>query len=80
MQDNACVTDSKFKITPEVAAEIRRNPPINMTVPEAAAYLTIGTRTLWDWIEQRKVKAVRRGARTILRRADLDAVLEKWAA
>jgi len=73
-------TASRFKLTAEAAENIRRNPPLNLTVPEGAVFLGLGVRTTWELICQRKLKAVRLGGRTILRLRDLEAFLEKRAA
>ena len=59
-----------------VCAEIRMNPPANMSVKEACKYLIISERKLRDLIAEGDVRHVRLGSRIILRRQDLDLFLE----
>ncbi|WP_309396408.1 helix-turn-helix domain-containing protein [Cerasicoccus maritimus] len=56
--------------------EIRRNPPAQMTVPEAAIYIGISERKLREDIGKRQFKSIRIGNRVILRAKDIDAALE----
>ena len=67
-------------LTPEQIHNIQRNPPRNLTVTEAAAYLRICERTLRELIRRRVLKVVRIGRRVSLRLFDLEAYLERLAA
>lgn len=62
--------------TPHMMA-IRSNPPKNMNLKEASAYLGISVRKLRYDISEGRIKAVRFGRRIILRLKDLDEALEK---
>ena len=68
-------TPSKYRLSPEKAATIRTNPPVNMGVFEASAYLNISPRKLRDLIAARRVKCARIGAKIILRREYLDELV-----
>ena len=65
----------KYRLSPEQASAIRTNPPVNMGVFEAAAYLNISPRKLRDLIAARRVKHARLGAKIILRREYLDELV-----
>lgn len=58
---------------------IRSNPPKNMNLLEAAAYLGISVRKLRYDIAEGRVKAVRFGRRIILRLKDLEEALDQNA-
>ena len=66
------------KLNPAEAEAIRRNPPINLTIEEAAAYVGISVRKLWDEFHCRTsgLKGARIGKRVILPRANVD----RWLA
>jgi predicted DNA-binding transcriptional regulator AlpA len=68
-------------LTPDRAEEIRRNPPINLNLAEAAAYLTISPRHLWDLVSQSTtlLRAARLGRRRVFTRVNLDRYLESQA-
>lgn len=68
-------------LTQEASSEmaVRCNPPRNMSIPEAAAYLGISVRKLRYDISEGRIRAVRFGRRVILRLKDLDEVLEQNA-
>ncbi len=70
---------SKTKSPVDVAA-IRSNPPVNMNLREAALYLGISARKLWDEAAHRRLRAARIGARLIFPRAELDRYLSVSAA
>jgi excisionase family DNA binding protein len=61
------------------AEHIRRDPPRNLSISEAAAYLGISPRTVRNRIADRRLTAVRLGGRVILRAADLDRDLDRLA-
>jgi len=68
---------SRFKLTAEQAESIRRNPPEVFTVPEAASFLTLGIRSVWDLIARQKLRAKKIGGRTVIRRKDVDDYLSR---
>lgn len=49
----------------------------NLTIADSAAYLCIGQRTLRTLIAAREIPVVRIRRRVVIRRADLDAYLDK---
>lgn len=58
---------------------VRSNPPKNLNLKEAAAYLGISVRKLRYDIAEGRIKAVRFGRRIILRLKDLDEALDQNA-
>lgn len=48
-----------------------------LSVPDAAAYLSIGKRTMEGLLRDGEVLKVRIGARTLVDQADLDAYIER---
>jgi excisionase family DNA binding protein len=48
-----------------------------LSVPEAADYLTVSTRTLRTWVAERKIRVARLGGRVVLRLVDVDRFVEK---
>jgi excisionase family DNA binding protein len=48
-----------------------------MTVPEVARELRISERTIWRLIRSGKLKPVRLGKRTLVRRDDVEAMVSK---
>ena len=64
-----------YRLPPDRADQIRTAPPVVMTVMEAAAYLACSPRKLRDLIQSQKVKSARIGARIVMRREWLDALL-----
>jgi excisionase family DNA binding protein len=55
---------------------IRTNPPKNLKVAEAAAYIGVSDRTLRTLIAEQKIPVVRIGGRIVLRLVDVDRWLE----
>lgn len=47
------------------------------TVEDAAAYLSIGKRTMWRLIADGEVRKTPIGSRTLVDRADLDAYVDR---
>ena len=71
-------TETKLEtINPELAALIRRDPPIYMNLSEAACYLNVSPRTLRDNVRSGSISMVKMGGRILFRRVQLDADLEK---
>ena len=72
-------TDSRCKrsLSAEECSQIRRNPPRNLRLPEAAAYLTISERKLYDLVKRRRIPVVRLGGRLVFRLEDLDGALAR---
>ena len=66
---------SKYRLSPEGAAQIRTTPPVVMTVMEGAAYLACSPRKLRDLIQSQRIKSARIGAKIVLRREWLDSFL-----
>jgi excisionase family DNA binding protein len=66
---------SKYRLADTVASEIRRNPPVNLTVPEAAAYACCSPRKMRELIASRRVRSTRVGAKIVLRREWIDDFL-----
>ena len=66
----------KYRLGPERANLIRTDPPVVLTVMEAAAYIACSPRKLRDLITARRVKSARIGAKIVIRREWLDAYLE----
>jgi len=63
------------KLANEKRARSLQNPDL-LKYPEAAAFLSVSTRHLWDLVDQRKVPVVDLGFRTKrFRRSDLEKVL-----
>jgi putative molybdopterin biosynthesis protein len=51
--------------------------PEFLTIPEAAALLRIGERTVYDLARHRRIPAAKVGGQWRIRRTDLDAWLER---
>ncbi len=66
-------------LCPKDAENLRRNPPCNMSVREAAVFLGVSTRLVWNLIAERKLKHVRLRGRVIIRLKDLEAFLDRQA-
>jgi excisionase family DNA binding protein len=60
----------------KLAAEAQPEPSPFLSVVEAAAYLRCSRQRVDDLLSQRRLERVKDGARTLIRRADLDAYLE----
>lgn len=58
---------------------VRSNPPLNMSLTEAAWYLGFSKRKLRYEIAEGRIKAVRFGRRVILRLKDLEEALDRHA-
>ena len=54
---------------------MRASEPDLLTLPEAAPLLRLKVSTLRAWIFRRKLPYVKLGARVLLRRADVDALI-----
>jgi excisionase family DNA binding protein len=50
-----------------------------LTIDESADYLRVSRGTIWRLLKNKSLPRVRIGARTVIRRADLDAFLTKLA-
>lgn len=72
-------TPTKYRLSPDKAALIRVNPPLNMSVMEGAAYLGCSPRKLRELIAARKVRHARLGKKIILRIAYLDELVSVTA-
>lgn len=73
-------TESRIEhYDPAEAEAIRRNPPMNMTIAEAAAFLSVSPRTIRNQIAARRLTVVRIGSCVRLRLSDLQRALEKFA-
>jgi len=62
-------------LSPSQAALIRSNPPVNMTLKEAAAYAACSPRKLRDLVLARRVKSARIGAKIVVNRKWIDEYL-----
>lgn len=71
-------TEKQKEATPHIAA-VRSNPPRNMSLIEAAAYMGFSPRKLRYEIAEGRIKAVRFGRRVILRLKDLEEALDRHA-
>lgn len=69
------VPPAQYRLSEDRATLIRTNPPVNMTVMEAAAYIGISPRKLRDLIASRRVKFARVGVKIIVRREYLDELV-----
>ena len=69
------MTTTRSSSPPQLTENLRRNPPIILTVPEASIYSTLSQRTLWQLISERKLKVRRIGARVLIRLQDMEAFL-----
>src|SRR5436309_837544 len=61
----------RFKLSPGQAFDIRRNPPLVLTVPETAALLAMSDRTAWNRIRDGDIPARNVGGRVLVRLKDL---------
>lgn len=64
-------------INPDLAVEIRRNPPVMLSLNEAAAVLNIAVRTLRQRISDRTVPHVKLGGRVLIPRDQLFRAIER---
>jgi excisionase family DNA binding protein len=48
-----------------------------LTIKEAAGYLRISEASVWRLLKDKQLRRVRIGGRTVVRRIDLDAFLER---
>jgi excisionase family DNA binding protein len=53
-------------------AAIRANPPVNLTLTEAAAYLAVSSKTLARELHDRNIRAARVRGCLVFQRAELD--------
>lgn len=56
-------------------ASIRSNPPVNLSLQEAAAYLGVSSKTIRRQATAGAVRAARFGKRLIFTRAELDRAI-----
>jgi excisionase family DNA binding protein len=75
MSHQTTPTESKYRLASDRAAIVRITPPGIMDLKEAAAYLAVSPRTIRQLIERGKLKSTRVGAKIVLRREWLDAML-----
>lgn len=61
-------------------ALLRSNPPVNLTLKEAATYIGISPRKLWNETCAGNVRVARVGRRLIIKRAEIDRWLDLLAA
>jgi excisionase family DNA binding protein len=54
---------------------VRASEPNLLTLPEAAPLLRLKVSTLRAWVLRRKLPYIKMGARVLLRRADIDALI-----
>lgn len=64
-------------VTVQAALDIRRNPPIYLSIAEAAVYLDLCERTVRNLIKSRTLPSTNLGGRILLKTAAVDAALEK---
>lgn len=67
--------NTRYRLPPERADQIRTAPPHVLTLLEAAAYLACSPRKLRELLQARKIKSARVGAKIVVRREWLDAFL-----
>ncbi len=69
-------TEIPLEITnPEKAEIIRRNPPANMNLAEAACYCGVSPRSLRQYVRNRAISRIKIGGRILFRREQLDSDL-----
>ncbi len=66
-------------LPPLEAEKVRLNPPANMNLQEAAAYVGVHVDTLWEAKNKRLVRCARVGRRIIFQRVELDRWLSNSA-
>ncbi len=54
-----------------------QTPSAALSVDEAASYIGVSRATLWRLLKSNALARVRLGGRTLVRRADLDALLAR---
>lgn len=62
-------------LTKDEADKLRQNPPVNLSLPEAAAYLCVSASTLWTLKNRGRVRCARIGRRLVFQRTELDRFL-----
>lgn len=67
------------KPKPDTAA-LRTNPPVHMSLAEAAIYIGVSARTLWEEVSKRRVKVARVRSRLIFKRSELDRYVDLLTA
>lgn len=55
---------------------MRRPDPAAYTIPNAAIYLGVSTSTIRRWVDDATIPSVRIADRTLIRKADLDQLLQ----
>jgi excisionase family DNA binding protein len=73
-------TDTRLELyDPKKAESIRLNPPIYMSINEAACYIGVSPRTVREYIKKGILPVARPGllkkGRIIIRRVNIDALL-----
>jgi excisionase family DNA binding protein len=59
-----------------VTSDIRINPPLQMSVKEAAVFLHLSERKLREYIGRKQIKVARFGTKIIVRKSDADSFVE----
>ena len=54
---------------------VLKNEKVWLSVEEAAAYTTLSTQTIYNWISQGRIPYHKVGSRTLLLRSDLDDLI-----
>jgi excisionase family DNA binding protein len=70
---------AKYRLPADKAAIIRTNPPANLTVMEAGAYLCVSPRKIRELVAERRLKCARIGSRLVFKRSWLDELLGSTA-
>jgi len=52
-------------------------PPIAYSVDDAARVVGVGPATVWKWLQEKQLPAIRIGRRTIIKHDDLEAFVEQ---
>jgi len=68
-------SSSRYRLPLDRTAEIRKNPPLVMTLMEAAAYMTCSPRKLRELIALQRVRCAKIGARIVIKREWLESFL-----
>jgi excisionase family DNA binding protein len=63
------------KLTESEAARIRLNPPTNLNLEEASAYVGVSTKTIRDEVKHKRLRVARLGRRLIFQKIELDRYL-----
>jgi len=71
-----CTKDRPRSTPGVINPTVRTSPPAILNIREAAAYSTLSVRKLWDLIAKGELRAIRIGARTVIKLKDMDSMLE----